>query len=107
MPRATPCLGYPSRSAAAVALQSKGFVLSEIGRQIGVDTKTASALIASAKRSHRIEAPIALDSATLNLLRVHAAFRRCQSQDLARRIIEIAVRDNLINAILDDRKVKS
>jgi hypothetical protein len=107
MPRPVPCLGYPSRSAAAVALQGKGLVLSEIGRRIGVDAKTASALIASAKRTSRPQAAIAFDSATLNLLRTHAAFRRCQPQDLARRIVETAVKANLVNAILDDRKVQS
>ena len=47
---AKPALGYPSRTAAAVAMRADGQDLRQIANALGVTTSTASALLASSDR---------------------------------------------------------
>ena len=45
-----PCRGYPTRTAACVALAAEGLNTSQIGARLGISASTAGALLASNKR---------------------------------------------------------
>ena len=103
-----PCLGYKTRTAAVLDLQSKGLSNAEIGRKIGIPTTQVSALALSAARYRatnpvdgsirRIECP----AETLEALRPHAARRGLTAGELAGRLIAVIGRDNLVDGVLDD-----
>jgi len=107
MPAAKPCLGYPSRSAAAFALQKTGLTARQVGERIGVSAACAAALINSAAktrdRQYGCTRAIAFNRDTLRLLRTSAVRRGVSVGDLARRIIEIVAKQDLVDAVLDDR----
>jgi len=46
-----PCLGYPSRTAAALSLSERGLSLPEIADKIGIPEKNVEALLYSADRA--------------------------------------------------------
>lgn len=52
MGAAKACLGYPSRTAAILAMRANGMATGEIARRIGIPTKTVSALEASLWRGN-------------------------------------------------------
>lgn len=105
-----PCLGYPSRSAAVMALRAEGKSTKAIARLIGIPETTVSALEHSAKRTRRHTRPAETNGRTvvvpLDILRrlaEPAQQRRISVNELARRILDAAADDNLADAILDDR----
>jgi hypothetical protein len=108
MPRPKPCLGYPSRSEAIVALRSQGLTTAEIAARTGIDAKAVGALEASAMRSmartraKRQTIGVMLPPRIMEALKPHAARRRVTPAYLAFRIVETAVADKLIDSILDD-----
>jgi hypothetical protein len=106
-----PCLGYPSRTSAAVGLAAKGFSTREIAARINAETPddpvtpTKVSRLLSAARHERVgSAPlqVSLSPAGFQRLRAEAEARGSRSDYLARRLIEAALADNLIDAILDD-----
>jgi len=105
-----PTLGYPSRTAAVLALSALGTSRREIARRIGIEESTVAALEHSARRSldperRRADATmrtVVFPVEILDRLRAHAAARRCSANELCRRIVETALDDGLIDAILDD-----
>ena len=106
MPAPVPTLGYPTRTAAVQALAANGLHTSEIARRIGIEEKSVSALLCSARRSKR---PAEKNGRTvlfpidiLNALRIAAAKRNISVNELARRIVEAVADDGLIDAVLDD-----
>ena len=57
---AKPCLGYPSRTAAATAMRAEGMTFRQIAERIGINIETVSALLSNRRdrnkpdgRSHR------------------------------------------------------
>ena len=109
-----PTLGYPSRTAAVLALRAQGLPDVEIADRIGIPVKTVVALECSADRytgiSGRRPRPAEINGRTvlfpvdvLEALRPHAEARGIAPNELARRLIEAAIDDNLIDAVLDDR----
>lgn len=52
-----PALGYPSRTAAALALRARGLKTGEIARQIGAPSKSVSTLLRRAAVGDRRGAP--------------------------------------------------
>ena len=105
-----PCLGYPSRTAAIVALRQKGLTTAEISRETGISAKNILALEESAVRITRGAKPIgkAISNAMLlppwlvTALEAHARRRRMTPGMLAFRIIETVVGDKMIDAVMDD-----
>lgn len=105
-----PTLGYPSRSAAVIALQSEGLTTREIADRIGISHKNVISLSISAmgakKRATRptesFGRTIVFPIDILGRLAPYAAARGISTNELVRRLIEIAVDDGLIDSILDD-----
>jgi DNA-binding NarL/FixJ family response regulator len=114
MPRRIQTLGYPSRTDAVLALRREGKLVADIAQQIGIEPSTVTALYASGMRRQRVRpssvrpgAPegnrtVVFPGDVLARLVPHADRRRISANELARRLIEHAIDDNLIDAILDD-----
>lgn len=108
MPVPIPCLGYPTRSAAALALRKQGLSNAEIAARIGITAKQASCFVyrATHKRSGR-----PYDRRTYNVrisrdviedLAPHAEKRGLHPHALARLLVATVVDDEMIDAVLDD-----
>jgi DNA-binding CsgD family transcriptional regulator len=103
-------LGHATRTDAVIALREQGLSTAEIASRIGIETKTVSALEASALRSRaRAARPFQQQGrAVLFPLDVLAALRRPAEQRglhpnrLAGLIVEAVVDGNLVDAVLDD-----
>lgn len=107
----TPVLGYPSKTAAVIALRKEGLSTSAIARKLFIAPSSVSALEASHARSmhQRSDRPekdhgraVLLTPDVYRLLGPHAARRDMSVSHLARLIIETAVDEKMIDAILDD-----
>ncbi len=57
------------------------------------------------RRSEQEGRTVVFPAVTLDALAGHAAARRCSANELARRIVETVLHDNLIDAVLDDAEV--
>ncbi len=109
-----PCLGYPSRTAAVIALRAEGLSTRQIAERIGIEVKTVGALEGSFARKDREKNhpairqydqsgfPVRIDADTWAKLRVAAARRGILPDLLAQQLLMLAVDDGLIDAILDD-----
>lgn len=96
-----PTLGYPSRTAAVLALSARGMSDSAIARATGIAVSSVAALRCSARRrADRLE--LIVTRAALARLQAEAARRGQYTRTLAARILETVVRDDLIGAVLDD-----
>jgi hypothetical protein len=110
MGAAKPTLGYPSRTAAVLALRAQRLPTDAIARRIGISPKTVVALECSADRSRQLVADgnqtILFSGELLEDLRPHAARRGISVRQLARLIVETAVDHDLIDALLDDEATR-
>jgi len=112
MGSAKPTLGYPSRTDAVLALRRQGLDDVEIAQRIGIRRGTVGALACSAeRRSDRQRRPAETNGRTvvfpidvLDALAPHAAARDISPNELARRLVETAIDEDLVDAILDDRE---
>jgi transcriptional regulator len=102
-------LGYPSRTAAVLALRGQGLDDVEIAGRIGIRRETVAALAISHERG-RARRPaeahghtVLIPDDILNGLRPHAEVRGISVNELARRIIDTVVDERLVDAVLDDR----
>lgn len=105
MSRAKPTLGYPSRTAAILALRAKGFTNQEIAEQIGIQPCTVGALLTSyrhtaAARQGRRTVQVGAD--LYGELRLQAARRGIAADELIQRIIDAVLAAKLVDAVLDD-----
>ena len=104
-------LGYPTRTAAVVALREQGLSTKAIAAKIGIAPKTVSALENSAtrvpapgNRTRRSSNSVEFDYALREQLRRHARVRDVSVEALARLILETVVYSDLVDAVLDDGK---
>lgn len=98
---AKPTLGYPTRTAAVMALYEQGLRTSQVAERIGISDATVAALAHSARRAskaHRLSIPAGLYSR----LQAAAHARGVRAEDLAHRLLSCALADDLVDAILDD-----
>lgn len=102
-------LGYPSRTAAVLALRAQGLRPAAVARKLGIPHKTVAALECSARRSKRRARPaeengrtVVFSTDVLDSLAVHAARRGIHVNALARRIVATVVDENIVDAVLDD-----
>ena len=110
-----PTLGYRSRTDAVLALRAGGMTTREIADAIGIEPNSVTALEASAKRRsgeritqlHSAAEPdrrtVVFARDVLSRLRLHASRRGITPNELIRRLVETALDDDMIDAVLDDR----
>lgn len=115
MGAAKPTLGYPSRTKAVQGLRAKGHDTRGIAQLIGITASSVTALEASAGRSF---ARSGLDTYgvgnrtvlfpidVLEKMLPAAKVRGIGPNELARRIVEAVVDDDIIDAVLDDHEVR-
>jgi hypothetical protein len=105
-----PCLGYPSRTAAVLALRDQGLTQAAIAAKIGIAPGTVSALECSARRWRGFQRTCRMDVCrTMHLplgilqrLAPAARTRGLTRERLATLIVETVVEEGLIDAVLDD-----
>lgn len=113
-----PTLGYPSRTASILGMREQGVPAAEICRRIGIPLKTLKALEHSAARA---KGPVTLKrrprgdleeqgrwvlfpADVLEALRPQALARDITPAELALRIVEAALEDGIVTAVLDDER---
>lgn len=106
---AKPALGYASRTEAVMALRSQRLSTAIIAQRLGIDQKTVTALEHSAGRSKRKPRPaeelgrtVLFPIDVLDALSPHAARRGMHVNQLARRIVEQVIDDDIVDAVMDD-----
>lgn len=104
-----PCLGYPSRTAAIFAFRQRGETTASIADRIGISPKTVTALEASAAKAKRHRSAnnhpghaVLLSTELYLALGPHAAKRGRSVGHLARFILETVIKENMVDAVLDD-----
>lgn len=110
MGAAKPVLGYPTRTAAMLALAAEGLKTRQIAARISAADpgdpmsalKVSRLLHAGRRRSGRHPLLLSLPADLYGRLSCVAAQRRSRADHLARRLIEAALADILIDAILND-----
>lgn len=107
MSAAKPILGYPSHSAAVVALRSSGLSTAAIAAQLGIAHASVTAFEHSAGRrrarpSEALGRTVLFPTDVLDRLAPHAARRGMHPNCLARLIVETVVDEDMIDAVLDD-----
>ena len=103
MPGAKPTLGYPSRTAAVMALLDEGLNYDEIAARIGISTNTVRSL-----ENDHLE-KIAVTRIRCKLVNPHSDYMRkaarlrgITASQLAHHLLEIICEDDLLLSILDD-----
>lgn len=112
MPSAKPCLGYPSRTAAVLAMLDAGRTHRQIGDAIGIAPATVAALANSGMRANsrtgrrqRLDhRTVVIEVETLNALVRPAIRRNISVAVLVRRLIDTIVAHDMVDAVLDDRE---
>lgn len=111
---AIPCLGYPSRTAAVLALRGQGLSTRDIAQRIGIEVKTVAALEGSSARKDRVPVRrsrepdtvhrnrVGIDITSISRLRHHADRRGISVDLLIEQIVMVVADDNLVDALLDD-----
>lgn len=104
---AVPTLGYPTRTDAVLALRAGGMSTNEIAAALGITPNCVTAVEACARRARTLvqmgNRTILFSAEVLGRLAVHASRRGITTNELARRIVETALDDDMIDAVLDDR----
>jgi hypothetical protein len=106
-----PCLGFPSRTAAVLALRKQGEPTEIIAARVGITANQVLALESSAGRYDKRPAQnaVATDRALLlppwllQALTPHATRRGATPAMLAFAIIETVIADDMVDAVLDDQ----
>ena len=106
-----PCLGFPSRTAAVLALRKEGVSTETIAARVGITANQVLALESSAGRHEKRPAPnvvttdstLLLPRRLLQALTPHANRRGTTPAMLAFAIIETVIADGMVDAVLDDQ----
>lgn len=111
MSKRTPMLGYATKTEAALVLKSQGLSNEQIAERFGPSytVKDINEIIrwSGRRRSGSIDAKNTyVTSETFQALRPHAIARGLSVKELISRLIENVAKDNLVDAILDDRIVQ-
>lgn len=111
MSRPTPTLGYPTRTAAIVALSAKGIRSEQIAERLGITLNLVHVLKSAAKRrgpsaglknKPRNEVAVQIDANDIKVLKPQADKRGIDVNELVRRLITAIADDGLVDGVLDD-----
>lgn len=97
-----PTAGYPSRTAAMLALADEGLSEAEIALRLGVAPHRVRYVISGAYARQRDRRAFALPAPTYGLYRRAAERRGLTAPELIQEILEVVARDGMVDAILDD-----
>lgn len=104
-----PCLGYPSRTAAVIAMRQNGMSTGQIAEAIGIEAKTVVALELGSARprrepriSEQLGRTVVIPTDVLDALGPHAARRSISVNHLVRLIVSTVVDEQMIDAVMDD-----
>lgn len=103
-----PFEGWPSRTAAVLDMRRQGMSTKAIASRIGIPAKNVSALeyIATGRPTAlgtgSKRRTVYFSAEVLERARPHAARRGIAVTDLVRRLVDVALDDNLVDGILDD-----
>ncbi|MGY5789081.1 hypothetical protein ACXHXM_02120 len=114
MSGAIPALGYPSRTAAALALKAEGLNNGQIADRLGIEKKKVNGLISSsdAIRQNRTSQKNTTSSVAMinpdirRMLRPHAEKRELTVDALLVLLIERVAEESLVDAVMDDEGVE-
>ena len=113
---AKPCLGYPSKTAAAMAMIASGTERSLVAERLGLSLSALGALVDDQGRPRRdaraqrgatprdLVAPVTISLATLEMLRPYARRSDMTVEALVRSIVDTVALERLVDAVLDDRE---
>lgn len=102
---AKPTLGYPTKTAAALALSAEGLNFREIGERMGLPLSYVRALVSGARRREADLAnhgKLTLSRQAIAGLVVDAERRGITATRLATQLLEAICRERLVDAVLDD-----
>jgi hypothetical protein len=107
--RKKPVLGYPSRTAAAVALQAQGLRPQQIAERIGAasgDRLTVKAVYSLLANARLATGPgtlvVVAPGPVYGALAAAGRARGLQARGLATHILELVAAEGMIDAVLDD-----
>lgn len=92
--------GYPSRTAAVIALRADGLTPKEIAARCGISERAVAALEATARR--RVGKPVRFPVDVLVALKPHAVARGLTTEELIRDLVSTVAREAMVDAVLDD-----
>jgi hypothetical protein len=99
-----PVLGYPSMTAAILAMREKGMDIRVIAEKLDISPKTAQDIEHSGLKTRAGQKrKDALPAAIVTALERHAQRRGLTVWQLAVRILATVAADDLVDAVLDDR----
>jgi len=104
MAPAKPILGYPTRTAAVVALRREGLSIREVAARTGIPASNVSALECCARR-RRISGDQrgpSFPREILAELAPAAAARGLAAEELAWRLLSVILAEDLVDAVLDE-----
>jgi len=102
-----PCLGYPSRTAAVLALRSAGQSTAQIAQRVNITKKQVLALEDSAARSRTAGTAVTrveIVPGVAALLEQAAVKRGMTIRQLGATILETVAVEKMVDAVLDDRE---
>lgn len=109
MARAQPILGYRSKSEAATAMKNDGVPTHIIAERLGIESRAVAALTTSRTRtlerrvtSYPVDRAVVISKDRLSRLESHAKKRGIPAVDVAKRIIDIVIDDDIVDNVLDD-----
>ena len=104
---AKPIAGFPSRTAAVLAMEERGIDRAEIARRLDLNVSLVSSLILNSRGRPRLPSAeyngyLRVPFVDRDALLPAAVARRTSISDIAGRLLNAIVEDGLIEAILDD-----
>ncbi len=101
MGRAKRTLGYPSRTAAILALREQGLTLQQAADKIGISLSSTAGLVASAQRNSQ-KLTIRIPANVATMIDTAARKRGVRQDYLAVKLLAAVAADDLFDAVLDD-----
>ena len=103
-----PTLGYPSRTAAVMALLDQGLTIEEIAERIGISVHNVQNLIYYRQKIPRQKdgqaIAIRLNERLNSALAELATRRGVQPAEIATKILSTVIEEDLVDAVLDDEQ---
>jgi transcriptional regulator len=95
-------LGFPSKSAAIIALRDRGLTEGQVAKRLGMRPRTVSSMEVRARR--RLKRSFDLPENLFQDLKTQAWMRGLRPDILAERLLTTIISDRLIDAVLDEEK---